>query len=321
MAAVGAVAGAAPGEDVRFAALGDGRRVAYRVFGAVDGLPVLALHGTPGSRVKFELAEAEALAAGVRLIAPDRWGYGLTDTHPRPTLAAFGADLADFTRVIGVDRFAVMGISGGGPFAAAVAVAAPNRVTALALVAPVGPIAGTPHGLALSPFHLLAFRVLAHMPGAIRLPFAGFGWLLQRNARLAMALAHLRAPRVDRSTACGPREKSSLVAAFRAGLAPGADGPVIDMRIFGSRWGLDLAGYGGPARVWIGTADRHVPIPAARHLAERLGRGTLTVLDAEGHYWVLRHVDQVLDWIVRETKGATNAAPGRNCNSDRGQPG
>jgi pimeloyl-ACP methyl ester carboxylesterase len=295
-------------ERVAFATLADGRRIAFREFGAAGGKPVLALHGTPGSRLKFAMADAAAQVAGLRLVCPDRWGYGHTDAHPRPSLAAFADDIGAFAGRIGLDRFAVLGVSGGGPYAAAVAAGLGRRVTALALVAPVGPIAGTPAGLRLSPFHLLAFRGLSRTPGAMRLAFLGFRALLAHDAPLAMRIASSRAARVDRRTVCRPAERQSLIDAFRAGLAPGADGPAIDMRLFGRRWDIAPERYEGPARLWLGDADRHVPQAAARLLAQTVPGCTLVPLAGAGHYWVLEHMADVLDWIAAAGPAATDRA-------------
>src|SRR4051794_21726491 len=122
--------------------LGGGRRLCFRDSGSDDLLPVIALHGTPGSRLKFVNAEAEAKSLGVRLITPDRWGYGRSDAPLRPALERYGADIEQLTSQLGIDTFAVLGLSGGGPYAAAVAATLGSRVRRLALVSPVGPIAG-----------------------------------------------------------------------------------------------------------------------------------------------------------------------------------
>lgn len=293
------------GEPIAFVHLADGRRIAYRQFGAADGHPVLSLHGTPGSRLKFEIADAEARQAGLRLISIDRWGYGFTDVNPRTTLAAFTSDMQALADSLGLARLAVMGISGGGPFAAATA-AAPGlagRISALALVAPVGPIAGTPAGLRMSPFHIFAFRAVSQTPGAVRLGFGGFRSLLGDHSALAMKIAAARASTIDRSVVCRPHQRQALVDAFRAGLAFGCDGPVTDMRMFGRRWDIDPAGINCQSRMWLGTADRNIPLEPARYLAERIPRCELTDLEGQGHYWVIDHIPEVLDWLAQATAG------------------
>lgn len=278
--------------------LPDGRRVAYQRFGDELGYPILALHGTPGSRLKFAMADRPARTADLSLWSVDRWGYGGTDAHPRPSLSAFAADMAAFADAAGLARFGVLGVSGGGPFAAAVASELGDRVTALALVAPVGPIAGTPAGGALSPFHILAFRGLSRSPSAVRAVFLGFRALLRRNGVLAMRIATSRAALVDRRTACQPYERQSLIDAFREGLSPGAEGPVADMQLFGRQWDLDLERITAPSRLWIGDADRHVPQAAARGLAMGIAGCQLVALEGAGHYWVMRNMPEVLGWLA-----------------------
>ncbi|PPD25573.1 MAG: hypothetical protein CTY20_15630 [Hyphomicrobium sp.] len=298
-------------EPVAFVALPDGRRIAYREFGARDGHPVLSLHGTPGSRLKFEMADAEARHAGLRLISIDRWGYGFTDLNPRTTLAAFSRDMEVVADALLFDRFAVMGISGGGPFATATAACEGlgERIAALALVAPVGPIAGTPVGLKMSPFHVFAFRAVSQTPGAVRLGFGGFRSLLGGHSALAMKIAAARASTVDRSVVCRPHQRQSLVEAFRAGLAFGCDGPVTDMRMFGRRWDVDPRTIRCRSRMWLGTADRNIPIRAARYLAETIPGCELTELDGHGHYWVIDHIPEVLGWIARTFEAGLGSRP------------
>jgi pimeloyl-ACP methyl ester carboxylesterase len=136
-----------------------GRKVCVAEYGARDGFPVIALHGTPGSRLKYAVADGTAASLGLRLISPDRWGYGGTDAHPDPSLATYAQDVDFIAGLLGLGRFGVIGISGGGPYAVAAAARLGSRITRLALVAPVGSIAETPRR-EMRPFHRFCFRVL-----------------------------------------------------------------------------------------------------------------------------------------------------------------
>lgn len=297
------MAGDEAGEHVLFAVLRDGRRIAYRRFGRTDGHPVLALHGTPGSRLKFAMADAAARDAGLSLLSIDRWSYGKSDGHARPSLAAFAEDMEEFADRLELRRFGVLGVSGGGPYAAAVAACLGDRVSAVALVAPVGPISGVPSAVELSRFHTLAFRGLARTPGAMRLIFAGFRKLIaRRDGTFAMRLAGSRAAAVDRRILCRPAERQSLIEAFRAGLEPGAAGPALDLALFARAWDVAPERIVAPARLWIGSEDRHVPVAAARALAGRIPGCERTDLAGAGHYWVMQNMAEVLGWIAAQSR-------------------
>ena len=86
---------------LRILGLADGRRVACAEYGDIGGLPVLALHGTPGSRLMFALADRAARDRGIRLIAPERPGYGLSDYRRSETLAQIAEDLSAVADEIG----------------------------------------------------------------------------------------------------------------------------------------------------------------------------------------------------------------------------
>ena len=130
-------------ERDRIVRLADGRALAYAEWGAPDGFPVFGFHGSPGSR-RTHLGEEAPRSADVRLILPDRPGFGLSDPQPGRALLDWPRDVAALADHLGVDRFAVYGFSGGGPYALACAWAMPERVTAAAVVGGEGPIRDVP---------------------------------------------------------------------------------------------------------------------------------------------------------------------------------
>ena len=284
--------------------LADGRRVAWREYGVANGRPLLALHGTPGSSLKFRVADEPARRLGLRLVAPDRWGYGGTSPHPRPTLAAFAADMAALADHLGLGRPAVLGVSGGGPFAAATAALLPDRVPALALVAPVGPIAG--EAVTMSPFHRFCFGPFARSRLAPRWIFRAFRRLLLARPRLAMAVAMSRVGAPDRRVLATGGVGQRLAVTFAEGLRHGPDGPATDMGVFGAAWDVPLGAVRASARLWLGSEDRHVPLAAARLLAARLPACTIADLPGEGHLWVALNYAQVLGWIAEQAPTAAS---------------
>lgn len=288
--------------------LGDGRRLGFRVYGNAAGMPVLFLHGTPGSRLQMSLAHDVCREFGVALIAPDRWGYGLSEAPEQPILRAFADDMADLMTHLGHARFALGGISGGGPYAAAVAACLPSRVSAVALVSPVGPIADAALGPRLSRGHRFNFTFLPRHPSFVSTAFRIFRSCLKRNPRLAARLITLRAARVDRQLMRQAEIAGPLLDSFLEGLLRSTAGPGIDLAIFSRPWGVDLGCIRAPARMWIGSADRDVPLAAAHALAERIQRLVLTELQEAGHLWVVTHHSEVIKWLLSVTAARVNVA-------------
>jgi pimeloyl-ACP methyl ester carboxylesterase len=288
--------------------LPDGRSLGFRVYGAAAGTPLLFLHGTPGSRLKFALADVAARELGLALVAPDRWGYGLSHMPRTPSLPAFAADMAALMDHFGHARFAVGGVSGGGPYAVAVAACLAPRVATLALVSPMGPVADPACRPSLSRFQRFCFAALPRSPAAVALVFRGFRISLERAPRLAARLATLRAGPRDRALIADPEIARHLLGSFREGLRPGMAGAVLDARLFSRAWGLDLGAVRAPARLWLGTADTAVPLEAARLLARSLPDCELTELPQAGHFWVAANHAEVLRWVATVRAAAPSAS-------------
>jgi pimeloyl-ACP methyl ester carboxylesterase len=281
---------------LRILVLPDGRRVACAEYGDMSGLPVLALHGTPGSRLMFALADRAARDRRIRLIAPERPGYGLSDYRRSENLAQIAEDLSAVADAYELGRFAVIGVSGGGPYAVAAAAAMPDRISLLALVAPIGEVADGQ--LRLSRFQRLLFRRLARRPWATRpffrrlrsmvfkSPDSAYRWLLRR----------VRAP--DRELLARSSVRISLQAAMGEGLRPGVEGVAQDLRLYCSPWRLRFADIDVPTILWQGSDDPVVPPEAAYALARALPNCRLDVIPGAGHYWVFSRFGLILDAVA-----------------------
>lgn len=294
--------------------LPDGRLLGYGDYGDPSGLPVLGFHGTPGSRLMFQIADAPARELGIRLLAPERPGFGISTYHRRRTLTSYAGDIAAFADALGLARFAVAGISGGGPYAAACAALMPGRVSALALVSPVGPMAGMDRRVHLGPGHFAAFRISPRLPfllgGAFRLgrygflfaPLGMYGFLMSRAAPSDWRV--LRRPEVRRNLLQGVAE----------GLRPGVKASLQEMRLFARPWNVPLSTISAPSVLWQGTADRNVPQSAALRLGESIPGCRVHRVEGAGHYWIFDNMLKVLGWITR-TAGREPAA------AEAGKPG
>jgi pimeloyl-ACP methyl ester carboxylesterase len=125
--------------------LGDGRKLGYAQYGRPDGEPLFYFHGHPGSRLEARFAHRAAAEAGLRVVALDRPGYGLSDFQPGRVITGWPADVAEAADLLRIGKFSVAGASGGGPYALACAWRLPGRVIRAAVISGVGPLPGPRH--------------------------------------------------------------------------------------------------------------------------------------------------------------------------------
>ena len=113
-----------------------GRALGYAEYGAPEGIPVFYFHGFPSSRLDWQLVNDDAvlLDLNVRVIAPDRPGYGLSDYKSGRKMVDWPADVLELANALQIDRFAVLGISGGGPYAASCAAGIDDRLIKTGIV-------------------------------------------------------------------------------------------------------------------------------------------------------------------------------------------
>lgn len=275
-------------------ALPDGRVLGYAEYGDPSGLAILGFHGTPGSRLMFSLAHPVAHALGIRLIAPERPGFGISTYQPGRTLASYAIDVADFADALAIPRFAVAGISGGGPYAAACAALLPDRVAALGLVSPIGPMAGPEKPPSIGIGHYFAFRVTPRVPPLLAAIFGlgRYAFLYAPNAIYAFILG--RASPSDWAILSRGEVRRNLLQGVAEGCRPGIRAGMQEMGIFSRPWNVPFWAIKAPAFLWQGMSDRNVPISAALRLAELVPNCRTQRIENAGHYWIFDNISLVL---------------------------
>ncbi len=267
--------------------LPDGRVLAYEEYGVPTGFPVLSFHGGLSSRLDAAPAHEAAVAMGVRLISPDRPGMGLSTYQPGRRLVDWPADVAHLTEALGIERFAVMGWSAGGPYAAVCAARMGAQVVAAALLSSAVPLDlyGTTRGLSIEDRALLS---LARRTPGLASTLMKVSIVNASNARLFRVVMRSFPP-ADRSvlTEWGPPD---LALAFvREAMRQGTEGCVQDYRIFGDPWGFSLEEIRVPVDIWEGADDQTGPPGYRAFLKRHVPQATVTVVPGEGHLSLLPH--------------------------------
>jgi pimeloyl-ACP methyl ester carboxylesterase len=264
--------------------LADGRRLAYAAFGTEQGLPVIYFHGTPGSRLEPLIIGDEAIAAaGLRLIAFDRPGLGGSDLLPARTIGDIADDVIQLAGHLGFERFAVLGMSGGGPYAAACAAKLPSPLTSAVIVsgawtwAEFGGAVRIPAGDALVSF------VSGRLPYTLLWPLKLFQRLPRGLSDRWLKLLLSFFPEPDRAQLRHSWRLDALMASTREALRPGLRGGALDMQLIERRYDFDCSTIRIPVRIFHGALDRNVPLALVQAYAKKIPSAQLTVLPQEGH--------------------------------------
>jgi pimeloyl-ACP methyl ester carboxylesterase len=236
----------------------------------------------------------------VRLITTDRPGIDLSDRKPRRRVIDWPDDVERLADHLGLERFAVVGFSMGGAYAAACALRLPGRMTCAALVNPVGRIdtPGFVDGMATARYLKLARRA----PWAMRSIYSTVAWTARRNPDRAHDLFWRGASKVDRAVVDRAAVRRRFMEALGEAATGGSRGLVDDMRVAQRPWGFDPKDIEMPIDLWHGRADRIVPPDHAEHWIASLANCRTRSCDGEGHYLIEDHIEEILDAAVTDVR-------------------
>jgi pimeloyl-ACP methyl ester carboxylesterase len=274
-----------------------GRAVGVYEFGDPKGRPVFALHGTPACGAGFEWTDAPARERALRVIAPDRPGIGRSDPVPMASVFDYASEFGALADALDVEQFALIGYSGGGPYALAVMHEMPERVEVAEIVAGAGEIGtwATLGDLSRSDRQLTWLAVHAPFVARAVLRIADVAARTAPNLSLRSIATEMTEP--DRQV-LHELGKAGALALFSEALAQSSAGAVTDYALLARPWHVALEEITMPVHCWHGTGDNMVPLAHTQALLERLPDARLTTWPGEGHLAFITHVAEVLDDIT-----------------------
>lgn len=276
--------------------LHDGRMLGYAEYGPGEGTPLFYFHGYPGARLEAGFLAKAAAQAGLRLIGVDRPGMGLSSFQAGRRLLDWPDDVAALAQHLHLDHFAVVGVSGGGPYALACAYKIPDRLTACGIVAGMAPPDYDQVGMMAR--NRLIFFLARRLPWLL----TPLMWAMRRSSQqeeqarksLVRSAAHLVEP--DRACVLNPDVGRLLAADIVEAFRQGARGPAYEGTLYGRSWDFRVEDIAFPALfLWHGERDRNVPVAMGRAVAAKLAHCQATYYADEGHIsLVVNHAAEIV---------------------------
>ncbi|NCD35334.1 MAG: alpha/beta hydrolase [Spartobacteria bacterium] len=288
--------------DTKIQTLKDGRKLAYIEYGAPQGVPVFYAHGGPGSRLEGVFFHEAATQYGFRFIATDRPGMGDSTFLKNQRLLDYPSDICELANALGVDRFGVMGWSGGGAHTTVCSYAIPERLLFNITFAGYTNFAELPDAakylktkmdqisVGLSQTHPKLFKLFFDMMGFSEkhMPKAYFDALMKDLTDS------------DREIARQEHFHDLFMLDQAEAFKQGANGVTVDAAVHYVDWGFKLKDITFPIHVFHGTKDTMVPFAYGEHLAENVPHCTLHPIQGEGHLFPYKHVEEIFEFAEKE---------------------
>ncbi|MFA6301942.1 MAG: alpha/beta hydrolase [Legionella sp.] len=273
--------------------LKDGRQIGYAEFGNPDGQPILYFHGLPSSRLEAGHLHEVAVSNNFRLIGLDRPGMGLSSIEPKRSILSWVQDVEAFADSIGIDKFSIVGHSGGAPFVAACAYTIPHRLTGAAIVSGMAPFEIPEATASLSGGQRTVNSIINTIPLVAKLMMKLTFIMLNIPRMLQQMIKQM--PEVDQRVFSDPESCKAILDATNEAFRSGVSGTSQEIVLSLKPWGFKLENIIYPITIWQGGMDKQAPEMHARIYAKLIPNAKLLFFKDEGHISILKnHGEEIL---------------------------
>lgn len=268
-------------KTTNFLSLPDKRQLAYAEFGHPSGHPVLYFHGGVSCRLEPLLWGDETIRRlGLRLIAPDRPGIGQSDLQLNRGFSDWVKDIEFLADALGLDKFSILGVSGGGGYIVACAAKIPERIHAAVVVSGAWHVDAIEHFPRATRFAWMLMR---------RFPWLNVGLLKLQTKSFKESpeqlLAHFkkRLSAVDYAALKSLDRIQTLHQISTEAMLRGIKGVAWDVQLYLQEWDFGLDEIQMPFTFLHGEQDKTIPIEIAKRVVTTLPTAQLITYPEEGH--------------------------------------
>lgn len=291
--------------------LPSGRRLGIAEQGDPQGVPVLFFHGFVGSRLQCPSDGTVPASVGVRLIAVDRPGIGLSGRVPGRRLLDWTTDIRMLAEVLHLPQFAILGWSAGAPHALVCASLLPQQVVALGLASPMGGwFVGPGATRHISKESQRITTLVRFAPWVLRPVFKLLQWRMAHNPQRLVENALAELPARDQATLTNPAMRQMLIETSSEAFRSGVDGVYEDTLAVARPWGFAPEAIETPVWLWQGDTDTSVLPALAEELAHKLPHCQMTLLPGEGHFLLFTHWHTILQTLALTFQETPAPKPG-----------
>lgn len=279
--------------------LKDGRTLGYAEYGAPQGKSIFFFHGNPSSRLAATIMDETAKRVNACIIALDRPSIGLSDCKPGRQYLDWPDDVTELADALGVERFAILGVSSGGPHAAACAFKIPERLTVAAIVSSPCPFTVPAASESMSLSWRLRVSAGRRAPWLVGLFFTMVSRDARRDPVSAISRTLRGLPEPDRVALARPDMVQPAGNSIREAFRTGTRGAAWDYSLMTRPWGFHLEDISVEVQLWHGEADAIFHPRMGHYLADTIPNCRPKFVSGEGHIsLMINHMEDILSDLV-----------------------
>jgi pimeloyl-ACP methyl ester carboxylesterase len=278
----------------------DKRKLSVESIGAPDGKPVLLLHGTPGGRNGPRPRGIFLYRLGIRLISYDRPGYPGSTRKPERTVADAAADVQAIADHLRIDRFSVVGRSGGAPHALACAALLNDRVICSAALGSLAPYdaEGLDWKAGMTGSNVRAYADAKSDLDALEAKLNSQARLVENNTDGLLKILWPELVGPDKEVVGDIAIRQLIARVHAEALSGTADGWIDDVKALSRPWNFDLSDITAPVKLWSGSEDVFSPVGHTYWLGEHIKGAEVDVEDEKGHFDAVETLPRILTWVA-----------------------
>lgn len=267
--------------------LSDGRNLGYHEYGELNGFPVFAFHGLPGSRIWFEEDDETCSSLGVRLLTVDRPGFGNSDQKKNRAFLDFSDDIHELANSLGLTKYSVFGVSGGGVYSAALAYKYPESIHKCGLISTVNQFEKGVPPKDMASENRTVFTLSKRFPWLMKFLLNQQKKLIEQQPKryVASIMANTKhLCEADRVIMEKKENAEFLVMHMGEAFKNGVAGTVIEAKLFTQHWGFEASEIKVPVELWHGTEDTLSPINPVKKLGSEIPNCNQNFVKGKGHF-------------------------------------
>ena len=278
--------------------LHDSSSLEYTEYGDPSGIPIMYFHGIIHSRQIFNPFSDYIETHGLRIIAPERPGFGATSLPKDISLTSFANNIKQLADHLGIEKFYVLGEGNGGGAALACADTLPKQVIRTSVVACV-PDRSFDQLRKLFPFERQLHQMKQKYSKTLAIPLAKIMLKMLSKYDVFIQLMASNFHHTDRDIVLSPEYARIFQGSMRNALPYNAKGFLQDYFSRSQDWDFQTQNISGHVDVWHGDSDPYTKIESAKAIADSIPTHTTHFLENHGHYIFFSHTDKILEQLIR----------------------